>query len=418
MNKSILTALVAALVVGSASAQTIHIGGSTAFGSVSMTSITNVPGVTLLASDNADLAKSKIANFRWVDGAVTNLVKVALQGSENGIQSVAGPTNIASGGKVVAGFYGDTADRNVGGGTSTGTIESRVAQFCFSDTWQGSSLFVGRRAGDGVNYTSCGNATSVTGTANSGDSIVGVVAFTFAGSKGITAAGVTNITTENAKSLYGGVGAVQVSSLNGTNTDTNSIIYALGRDRASGTRLIALASIGIGAQGTQYIKKYVASNNLVDFPAGTYNNLYHDLGNGGETSGSTLAGQLANTLAANNLITGGLAGFTGNAYMIAYCGLADAKAAAASGVVELSYNGVPATVQNIRTGRYPFWSYQHMIINPAYSSTAAGTPRKFYNLLRTAILTKNAADAAPNVILSDMLVKRSADGGQISSRQY
>jgi hypothetical protein len=414
MNKNMLAAVVAALTMGAASAETIYIGGSTAFGSVSMPSMTNVPNVTLLATDNAELKKAKVANFRWVNGGTTNLIKVSLSGSEGGIQSVAGPDNAAANAKKISGFYADSADRNVGG-TNTGTTESHVLDFCFSDTWQGASRFVGRRNGDGINYSPLNS------------DIVAVLSFCWAGSKGIPA---SNITTANIRTAYTGLGFIQLSALTGSNSNINDFVYVLGRDRSSGTRLTALAESGIGAQANQHARKFTSTNNLSPWGTGLYGNINHTtVGDGGESSGSTIAAQMTNTLANNDSITGGVmrldetdpenpteVAVSGNAYMVGYCGTADALAQVSKGVVILTYNGVECTQDNIITGKYPFWSYQHMLINNKFGANSE--QKKFFDLLSTSIKTKSSAEAFPNVALGDMKVQRTADGGLITSKQY
>jgi phosphate transport system substrate-binding protein len=57
-------------------------------------------------------------------------------------------------------------------------------------------------------------------------------------------------------------------------------------------------------------------------------------------------------------------------------------------VTELAIDGVPATEANVITGKYPFWSYEHMFTYGA----AAGESAKFINFVKSSsdLLAKNA----------------------------
>jgi hypothetical protein len=200
MKKTMLAAALAALAIGSASADTIYITGSTAFRKAANTAINDALTTggatgTLVARDAADWGAGNVV---WkADNSNTNFVVVYWSGSEAGIQSVAGPdsvtlkapynvlstnktvyTNVVKptglGGtwsgvagnwtnsKVVTNVVSDaiasqpnklsfwdptqtfTADTNK---LASGTIAkvSAVAQIAFSDTYQASSAFGGGR---------------------------------------------------------------------------------------------------------------------------------------------------------------------------------------------------------------------------------------------------------------------------------
>jgi phosphate transport system substrate-binding protein len=57
-------------------------------------------------------------------------------------------------------------------------------------------------------------------------------------------------------------------------------------------------------------------------------------------------------------------------------------------VVEVAIDGVAATEPNVITGKYPFWSYEHMLTN----GPATGEVKKFIDFVssNTELLNKNS----------------------------
>jgi hypothetical protein len=123
-------------------------------------------------------------------------------------------------------------------------------------------------------------------------------------------------------------------------------------------------------------------------------------------------GDVANVLAASNPTTvipvGAPAGTT-NAYMIGYLGINDGGTIVANHGLLLSFNGVPYSAANVQNGLYTFWSYEHTYLLPStpadVTTVANGIADVIFN--GDATITGVQLD-------SNLLVKRTADGGVIS----
>jgi hypothetical protein len=118
-------------------------------------------------------------------------------------------------------------------------------------------------------------------------------------------------------------------------------------------------------------------------------------------------------------------GSTAN-YIIGYAGVSDAAGQYANGLKYLTYNGVKGRCYNTATktvldegytnvisGKYPFWSYSHVMWDSAYSTAANSN---VVTALTNAITTNSSTSSvlAPNIALGDMKVKRSADAGVLT----
>ncbi len=79
----------------------------------------------------------------------------------------------------------------------------------------------------------------------------------------------------------------------------------------------------------------------------------------------------------------------------------------------LNYNGVPFSVAAVQNGQYTFWAYEHFFKSPQLIAAAAGDP---HNVVANALATTIASDAAVSpagILLSGMLVVRSAEGAPV-----
>ncbi len=197
--------------------------------------------------------------------------------------------------------------------------------------------------------------------------VVGVVPFCFVASRDAPA-GLTNITPQLAQFIYGNGFASAAMFTNNPADASNlvggTMIYPMGRDPFSGTRVIVHAETGIGAAGvvnqwritgTTGASPDVAASQIdvtaADATTDTLNQI--DAGNNGDTSGSSLANSLRHkSLSVNDIATGNN---SVKAAFIAYMGETDANSAVNGisssvnggantnvGCRILTYNGVSA----------------------------------------------------------------------------
>jgi hypothetical protein len=530
MKKTMLAAALAALAVGSASAETIYITGSTAFRGAANSqidyTITNAGG-TQNARDNATLASAGNVVWTTVGG---DKVVACWNGSEAGIQSVAGPqsvtlkspyigsiitnaavTNTFTGStnpvdwtngiithtgtgantlwkQVIASykttnmisdtvaatpnlisFWNPSQSFTLSNGVATGTISKTkaVGTIAFSDTYQASSAFGG---GETVAYFATNNLdSSVTSpvtmagikvptnrtvlvasnqyTTITNDIPVGIVGFGFVSSanaaiqNGTSFAGtnsaIANITKAQAAALFK-LGKVNAAQFTGSLDDTNRFVYAVGRSIDSGTRLVTFSLLGLGSTvtnnsvasgvnsginqylilGTNGANKYstytesdgtlYASNSgstlvITNWPAEVTVGKLCATGHNGYSSGGDLCNSVASVTSASS---------PGNAIVIGYAALADAAGKNAN---ILSYEGVYPSTGAIKSGSYPFWSVEHILVNNAASATALA----FASTVATSIQVKTTAQLQSlgkgTLLLSDVTnnVTRTVDGGTI-----
>jgi hypothetical protein len=423
-TKSILMGALAALSIASASAETVYITGSTAFRSAANSALYNLYGANLLATDQATTNSTSAGNLIFTNcsvGGTTVDIVVAWGGSEAGIQSVACGTN-----NKTLPFYDRTKIDALGGsypklslpGGSMSTLATNAntslakGNIAFSDTYQGASVFTGT-APDGATY----NALS--------DAIIGVVPFTFVASKNFP---YSDITTTQFGDL-GANGFTTGNNFSGSSADTNVKIWLMGRNPDSGTRVTTLADTKYGVSTPVLQFSATAGSGtvtaLAKSAAATINGISIAAGNNGESSGGTLCGYMTNVLATNVTVPIGFSRGAGGNYLVAYAGVSDAAGKYASGLKYLTFNGIQgrahnsATVTNadagytnIITGKYPFWGYEHVMYDAAYASAGVSNVVSALTNYITP-LASTSSTLAPNISLSDMLVKRTKDGGPI-----
>jgi len=419
-SKSILMAALAAVSIGSASAETIYLSGSTAFRSAANAAIvalsTNSLGNTngLLAIDNAAIGSAGNMLVQYVDSGVTNLIDVHWSGSEAGIQSTAGPTSGTNAKKTS--FFPTNATGWTNSVYTNPANNSQVSEICFSDTFQSTSRFNGLHAGDGVNYSTLSGFDGA-------DGIAGVVTFTWATSPG---AGITNVTSQQARQLLINGGLPKVV-FTGNTSDSNSFVWDIGRNIDSGTRLSTFAETGLGVLSP--VKQYTvnATNSIYLTIIESIDGISSGTaGNSGYSSGGTLCGFLTNTYAsgsafkygtlATNSSAAAIAAATNSSayasnFLAGYAGVSDANGKVSSGLVEVGYNGVAFSQTNVENGQYSFWGYEHVYQNPAADTAVSD----FATALGNYVAGETDSQLFPNVSVNNMQCGRNVDGGTIYS---
>jgi hypothetical protein len=223
---------------------------------------------------------------------------------------------------------------------------------------------------------------------------------------------ITNITDKIANVLYGSAGDVAASVFTGNAANTTAV-FAAGRDFDSGTRITALADVGILASqgnqvvqynplvpgsvssanpyGTQLLSAGVGISEMAITSPLTLNGIHTQQGNGGYHNGPDLAIALANSSAASVTVDNadGTSDSDGNPepfggdtttlsapIFVAYLSTGDAGTESSSaqstpGAI-LAYNGVTYSAAAMDDGQYSFWGYEH-IYNTVPSTDAAAT---------------------------------------------
>jgi hypothetical protein len=428
-TKSILMAAAAALSIASASAEVVYITGATAFRSAANGSLYTLYSNNLLASSGSSASDATAIALYFTNCALTNGATVDIAatwtGSEGGMQTVASGTN----NKRVP-FYdlaklasNSVTNRTTGLATpdtalmTAGTLTSlHKGDVGCSDSFQLSSRFQGgKKASDGATYSSLTMAA------------VGVVPYSPVASKGFaTTFPDRNMSLNNMYQILT-AGFITGEKISGETNKTTVKLFATGRNIDSGTRVIALSALkgGIADQLCQW--KATASSgsvtNLVKHPATTINGIATALGEGGETSGGTVAGYMTNTVSPTATVVGTSKGTQTN-YLVGYVSVADISSArVAAGLVSLKFNGVEGRCYtntsfttldkgytNIITGAYPWWGYEFVTYD---NNTASANAKAFANNLVTLIKSFDSTNSviAPNIKLTDMKVTRTVDGG-------
>lgn len=430
-TKSILMAAAAALTIASASAQeVVYITGATAFRSAANNTLYSLYSNNLLASSGSSASDSSAIALYFKDCVLTNGATVDLAvtwtGSEGGMQTVASGTN----NKRVP-FY-DLAKLATNGVTNrtTGLATPDTALMTAgpltslhkgiigcSDSFQKSSRFQGgKKASDGATYS-----TIV-------EEKVGVVPYSPIASRGWTNTFPDrNITLNNFWNIFTASTGMTGEKISGNTNHATVKIFGTGRNVDSGTRVIMLAcnKAGIADQVVQWrvTGSGGAATAMVKHPATTINGIATALGEGGETSGGTVASYMTNGINAATTVTGASKGSQTN-YLVGYVSVADMTSArVAAGLVPLKFNGVEGRCYNntsfttldqgytnIITGAYPWWGYEFVTYDNALASVnAKAFANNFVSLIKSFDSTNSII--APNIKLTDMKVSRSADGG-------
>jgi len=419
MNKNILIAAIAAMGIASASAgEAVYLTGATAFRSVVNATLFANYSNNLVAASSAFSARNDSGTLLFTNitvGSSTNIdLYVAWSGSEAGIRTVASPSTNA----VTQAFYKTSVTKTGDGyGRSTsGNTENVKGQIAFSDTWQEVSNFQGR-AKDGRTYATLNRVA------------VGVVPFSFFVNKG---APITNVNIQNFTQIAA-AGEARLNLFTGNTADTNSKVWLTGRDPFSGTRVttLVIGKYGYNTPVVQYQATNIASGTigrLVRFATNNSSGLAVTAANNGESSGGTLTSVLTNSAAITNVPVGLSRGASNN-YLLSYVSVGDAYTKILDGCTPVDFCGVngrwgrtneiinsgtniaalDSGYTNIITGKYPFWSYEH-ILWPATGLSAAGS--NVVTFLTNQISSYDSTNPllGGNIALKDMKVRRSSDG--------
>jgi hypothetical protein len=192
---------------------------------------------------------------------------------------------------------------------------------------------------------------------------VGVIPFTFVrGTNSLPAvAALNNITDQQFRALI--KGGQKLALLTGNVNDTTNYVYISGRDNSSGTRVNAFGDTGFGIKASPQQIELDGTGNMIDLSgAGDYSGDY------GFSSGGTLAGTLGkDTATSADQVHVGRTGFA----TIAYLGRSDANTAIGVGGVEITYNGVAYSSNNIVEGKYAFWGNEQVMKRAGVSAPGA-----------------------------------------------
>jgi hypothetical protein len=412
--KSCAAAVLALIAADAAIAQTtIRITGSTAFRSATITSIKNI----ITVSDSAFTGSTETsANFATYIGTFSGqpvVIQTSWTGSVEGVRDVSESLNQNF---IKASFVTATAAVSGTSTTTTDTAiyEQAIPEISMADNTQSATIYT---------------ANTLT------EFPVGVIPFVWV--KGRVGAshpaktaydGISNVTTQMAKLLL--AGAAPISFLSGTADTSSTLVYPMGRNPLSGTRLVTFAEAGYGSSSdTIHYKPTISGSNITGvnyYPDDLLNGFIG--GNNGYTSGGTLATELSNTVTDTDG-TGNLADGTPFALM-GYVGVGDAanllKAINTTLTTDtsyvLAYNGASLGVTYstanggtttwdftaIKEGKYSLWSFAYL----AYRPDLSGLELTFATSLKDNIILN--VPAASGVKLADMKVTRATEGATIT----
>lgn len=244
---------------------------------------------------------------------------------------------------------------------------------------------------------------------------------------------ITKVNYQQLRVLFGTSTGVPLSSFV-PGASSTTMVYGIGRDPDSGTRITLLAESGIGANSTvthwsPSTTTYDGNGNVVStvsgisgnsiialepWPKSTAFGVTFQIGNGGYSSGGSLAQAMRYDTSAVS-VSGGPAA---PCYFISFASTGDAATCISpTGVgagpghiltIENNDSDIASTTQlsqDIANGLNTMWSYEWCYHN----SLPAGGKLDFY----TAITSLMASSANGGISLSDMKVHRLTDGGPI-----
>ena len=384
---TLLKAAVGLGLISMAHADTVYVAGSTAFRSAFHDAVFSLmtagSGTCTATYQGSDFRSAAKAVFTGSIGGVPTTIKVAWSGSVGGISGLVNPASTVNTFLPAASVSavtrsGTYPNYTYSGGVSgnTETAVAHAADLGMSDVFQ--------------------NSTTFTSPALSYDANLAVVPFIFVASDnsdtaGVSGTGFDNITPLQAQLLWGS-GRVSLSLFTGNPADNKPSlptvnpgkeVFAFGRNNDSGTRLCMLAEMGKGAL-----------SGVIQYSYDTTLNTFTNTGNLG-TAAATQAAWLADD------------DFSGTVgYAIGMLGTSDANTAVAGGAIRLKWNGVPYSDDNVRSGKYTVWGYEHL-----FAKNGASQP-----ILDVADALANEMIDNPGtagIELDTMNVQRSSEGGLI-----
>ena len=426
------TMALAAASMATAATQYVKITGSSAFRGATTIAVYNLlDGTQTISGGVAEsgkkvtngthtILKGKLASAPTGD---TYVIQMFWTGSAGGVMNVANDYQVAFPSTATTAWLADNAANLVtvtktGSGSGQDITTSAVIS---SPVWDGAS-----RADIAMSDTK--QATTIytidAGFNDLQEAQVGVVPFVWVRSGSADSAlatqltGFTNINTLQAQQVLTATGGTPLSQFTGLAADNNAKVFVLGRDGDSGTRLVTFAESGFGTLSNPYqvITTPTGSTTgnvtaISAYASQTINGITYAAGNGGYSSGGTLATDL------NRNVSGFTVGGKKVA-LVGYLGTSDA-AAVTNGKV-LGWNGVTLPFNSaggltdgkwdytaVRNGSYTFWSYEYLM-----RSASIGV---FQDAFATALASQIAgADAVVSgVISTSMAVSRNAEGAVI-----
>lgn len=387
---------------------TINITGSTAFRSVTMQAIVNTLGGAQGAWEGTGsaLGSSNKASFKGTISGISGTVTV----NTNWNGSVEGMTIVGA------------------GNATSGWIDSATATFAPANNGTfGNRYAVGAAPKTSLVPTvACSDVyqASTAVTASLESVIGGVIPFKYVASESAPAT-FTNMSDQLHEALWS-LGVQSLSLFTGDAADTRQV-YAVGRDAGSGTRTTRLAETryGITKPVTQWrvansggvataFRLWPSTVEEAVPPSGSFNDAALQ-GNGGYTSGSSIATILGSTStsveirdASNGLLASGQ-----SVVAVGHLGLNDAAVAVAAGAKELTYNGAAYSQANVRNGRYTAWGYLHVLNQTgALSADQIAARDAIVNAFGSSLLPFGASVEA-GIDFNTMNVSRSEDGGLV-----
>lgn len=342
MNKFLSIALLAGVVTTAAYADvTIRITGSTAFRGLVFNALNTVntdgtkPGffdagfaafpTSVTGSANQFTFKGKKSALF---GTQDVIVECAFSGSVEGLVNVLQTTSSSP--VPQPAFLLPTA-------TSTPDTTTTQADFAFSDVAQDTTLFPAKTFGTALEFTGSTNGFEGSG--------VGIV--TFAWVKNTQAPTLSNVTAPELRVLLNN-GSLPLGYFTG-DTNATAPVYVTGRYEFSGTRLVAQADAGFGANtSSTLIWNDGGSANTFDQATPVYNGTGY-AGTSYSTVGYIGGGDVRKAIADSAFPDA----------LIGYLGLGDVNGT----VTKLNYNGVAFSRTAVSTGTYSMWSSERIYGN-------------------------------------------------------
>jgi hypothetical protein len=416
LKTAILAGLLALAAGSTASAQTvINITGATAFRAAANDAIIAILGgagtVKYGWVGTTGVNGTNHAIFEGSIGGEPFIIRTSQNGSTAGIAAVVNQTALtyldvaATAGDIVVG--GVQLHASIGAATTAGDTTTAVARFSFSDVSQD---------------------ISNTPTPALPGAPVGVVPFVFVANLGAPA-GLTNMTDQLHDAQWS-LGDLPLSMYTGNPADTKRVLNT-GRSNGSGTRATILAETQYGPFTS--VKQWGGPNTSANISgtegtdslgtgAGAVEWLQF-LDNGGYSSNSFVRQNLARTSTSVDVGTDATgAPITGtqtnqDIVIVSYLTLSDAVAitdlngpATGKGAVDLTYNGMPYSEDNVKNGRYSLWGYQQF-----YGSVDITDEEQDFFDAFTAAIPAELDPLSTGIPIPDMNVTRNGgDGGPIT----
>lgn len=446
MTKSKLIIAAAAAVLSTSAAQAdvvIHITGSTAFRSGTVTAIQSLMGTGNFkaaystASGGSSTTNSNRAVIQGtiptVPSAGVVTFKCSWSGSTGGIKTLVQNIDVTTWPSVT----NLPATNTTVGLPETGS--GTVMSFALDTT-----VFPGETAKADVTMQDTTQAATGFTTATLTETRVGVVPFEWVAGNGSPAA-LNNITPLQAQAALSG--GAPLSLFTGNPTDLSQMVYVVGRNFDSGTRLVSLTNSGLSPfASVQHVQAIVSGTAGATGSSITGLKLYQaedvlgqsfTIGNSGYSSGGTVADILATPGVQSAALSGtGIPAaeqvlYTGTPNLIALLGRSDATRACKTSPISgntarrLSFNGIqlvngpilstgaPTSYNDnlIKEGVYTIWEFQNL----AYRQSYSGTPKAVADALAAEIIAN--VPSTSGIKLSDMRVTKGVEGGVVTSTQ-